>query len=260
MHEIEASDAYNVMGRARIAQVDAPADLESLDERVASDLPLTLFRDRYARGGYRWTRAVNQTLGAYLSKLALRLGLRPVHLSLLNIALGIGASAWVVLLRPGSPVLAAVVGAAGWTVAYSLDCADGQVARATETTSPGGAILDLLGDYLVQVTVIFTMLQFATPALDHTWLAAFSVFVTGGWLISPYYSGILGTGDGRPRLELSSLRGIVAQARDYGLHVVVLPFSALAGPVAVVVVLSLIALLNFIALFLGIGSNSRKGF
>ena len=260
MHHIRADDAYNVIGPISPGDVEAHSQTETAEEPAGPELSPALFRDRYARGGYRWTMAVNQTVGAYLSIAALRLGLRPVHLSLLNIVLGVAASAWVLLLRPHSPVAAAIVGAAGWSLAYSLDCADGQVARATETSSPGGAILDLLGDYLVQVTVVFTMLQVAAPALDRAWLPAFSVFVTGGWLISPYYSGILGTGDDRPALKLRSLRGIVSQARDYGVHILVLPFSALAGPTTVVVVLSLIALLNFVALFLGIGSNGRKGF
>ena len=244
-------------------RVDAlgPDDLGVRDlETSPSQLSVGAFRDRYARGGYRWTMTINQTAGAYLARAALRLGLRPVQLSLLNIALGMASSAGVLLLRPRLPIAAAVLGAVGWSLAYSLDCADGQLARASMTTSPGGAILDLLGDYLVQITVIFTMLAMGTAAMPTRWIAAFCVFVTGGWLISPYYSGILGTGDLRSDPEMRSLRGWVRQARDYGLHVAVLPFAALAGPPTVVTLLSLIALLNFTALLLGIGANGRKGF
>ena len=227
--------------------------------RDAAQLPLAEFRDRYARGGYWWTMRVNQTMGAVLAQAAIRFDLRPVHLSLMNVALGVATSAWVLLLR-SRPVIAALIAVIGWSIAYSLDCADGQLARATQMSTAGGAILDLLGDYLVQITVIFSMLQVSTSGMDPTWVTAFAVFVTGGWLISPYYSGILGAGELPSAGKMRSLRGIVRQLRDYGVHVTVLPVAAIFGPAPVATLLALIALLNFVALFLGIGTNGRKGF
>jgi phosphatidylglycerophosphate synthase len=216
------------------------------------------FRDRYARGGYRWTMVVNQYLGAAIATRAILLGIGPAHLSLLHLAIGVATSAWILLLHTSAPLLAASVGVIGWQLAYSLDCADGQVARATGRSSPGGAILDLLSDYLVQITVIFSMLQVATPGMIPTWSSGFSVFVTGGWLISPFYGAIVGVneealGPGR----VAPLRDLVTQARDYGIHVAVLPVAMLVGTAAVTAILSVIASLNFVALLLGIDLHGR---
>jgi phosphatidylglycerophosphate synthase len=225
---------------------------------LAVKLSATDFRDRFARGGYAWTWAVNQRIGAALARTAIRLGLRPIHLSLCNIAVGIAGSAWVLFLYGSLPLLAALLGLFAWGLAYSFDCADGQLARATGRSSPQGAIVDLLSDFLVQITVVLALLQVATPAIPAAWVAAYSALVASGWLISLYYTGILGS-TAVPRFrQTSSLRRAITHARDYGLHVTILPLAMLVSAGAVVVIMALIAALNFVALFLGLGAHGRS--
>jgi phosphatidylglycerophosphate synthase len=238
-----------------VALLERAPDPETVAQAAA--LPNRVFRDRYARGGYAWTWAINQTIGALLARFAIRAGLRPVHLSMFNIATGIAGSGWVLLLHRSMPFAAAAVGLLAWELAYSLDCADGQVARATGRSSPQGAVVDLLSDFLVQLTVILAMLQVATPAVETRWLSSFSALVAGGWLISIFYTGILGSSTVPKTGRTSSLRRIVTHGRDYGLHVALLPLAMLTGAPAVAVIMSVIAGLNFIALFLGIGSHGR---
>ncbi|CAN5674049.1 hypothetical protein BH24ACT26_BH24ACT26_13320 [soil metagenome] len=223
-----------------------------------TELSIKQFRDRFARGGYWWTMSVNQSFGALIARAAVAAGLRPVHLSLLNIAVGVATSAWLLFLQGSLPLAAACTGILGWQLAYSLDCADGQVARATGRSSPAGAVLDLLGDFFVQITVVFTMLQIGTADMAPSWVSGFSVFVAGGWLISPYYGGILGLHEvpvGTP--ELRSVKGVVRQARDYGFHVALLPLATLVSPWSVATILAVIAALNFLSLFLGINLHGR---
>ncbi|MFN2489747.1 MAG: CDP-alcohol phosphatidyltransferase family protein [Actinomycetota bacterium] len=225
---------------------------------LSSDLTQREFRDRFARGGYWWTMAVNQNLGAALAVIAIRLGVQPVQLSLLNVLTGAATSAWVLLLHGSRPLTAAIVGLLGWQTAYSLDCADGQVARATARSSPAGAVLDLLSDFFVQITVIFTMLQIAADGMDPTWISGFAVFVTGGWLISPYYGGILGLHDfSSGRRDPRSFRALAKHSRDYGFHVAILPAAMLIGAPLVASILAGIAVLNFLALFVGLTRHGR---
>jgi phosphatidylglycerophosphate synthase len=248
-----------VIHRARRSSADP---IRSRDDRGSSallieELTHTAFRDRFARGGYAWTWMVNQTIGALIARSAIRLGLHPVHLSMLNIAIGLAGSASVLLWHRTAPAHAAAVALLAWHLAYSLDCADGQLARATGRSSPQGAVLDLLSDFLVQITVIVAMLQVATPVIYQSWVSAYSVLVAGGWLISLYYSGILAS-NAVPRLRpTSAVRRIVTHTRDYGIHITVLPIAMIFSPPTVAVIMALIAGLNFAALFLGIGSHGR---
>jgi len=141
------------------------------------------------RGGGLYSEAVSQPIGSAIALVASRLGLAPTVLSLLNLGLGLSASATVVVLAPhaasGSmPGWVVGLGAlVAWQLAYALDCADGQLARVTGQSSPAGARLDILCDIAVQIALVCAL---AAAAVAHrpatpTWLvAAFA----GTWMVN----------------------------------------------------------------------------
>src|SRR5439155_1078483 len=93
------------------------------------------FRARH-RGGGLFTETVNQRLGAYLCVPAYRFGLAPTVLTLANLVLGLAAAAGVAVLAGRAPAPLVGLGALVlWHLAYSLDCADGQLARVTGQAS-----------------------------------------------------------------------------------------------------------------------------
>ena len=91
-------------------------------------------------GGFLFSRLVSDRAGTMIAALAEPLKAHPSVLTLGNLALGVAGSA-IVVLGAGAKAIS-VTGLAGlvlWQFAYALDCADGQLARATGTTSPSGA-------------------------------------------------------------------------------------------------------------------------
>jgi phosphatidylglycerophosphate synthase len=220
-------------------------------------LPLSEFRNRFALGGYWWTMRVNQTAGAYLARAGIRLGVHPNHVSLLTPLVGAATSLAVALIYGSSPLVAGVIGLLGWQLAYSLDCADGQIARATGQVSPRGALLDLLCDFVLHVAVVFAGLRVVSVSLsgDTTLL---SVLITAAWLIAPYYKGVLELlPDGMKSVGTSAAYSFLRHTRDFGLYVAVLPIAIVIGGEAVLGVLIVTSVLEFAALTRGIWSYSR---
>lgn len=113
--------------------------------------------DVHAKGGFPWTRVVSQRIGAVLALLALRLGLHPSTLSWTSLGLGVGSAGVAIVLLPAQRGLAGVLVLLGWQLAYGVDCADGQVARATRSTSVAGARLDLTADFVVHTATAATL-------------------------------------------------------------------------------------------------------
>lgn len=101
---------------------------------------------RHAGGGHLLTRHLSQRIGAVCAWAAGRLGLTPSQVTLLGTATFLaGASLFA--------VGAADLGTAGacavlFQLGYGLDCADGQLARATGRTSAFGAWLDVACDHV----------------------------------------------------------------------------------------------------------------
>lgn len=216
------------------------------------------FRNRFALGGYWWTMTVNQTVGAYLARAGIRLGLHPNHVSLGTALLGIATTTVVVLTYPYEPVLAGVVGLVGWQLSYSLDCADGQIARATGQATPRGALLDLLCDFVIHVAVVLSALYVVATSTT-TDITVPAVIITAAWLVAPYYKGVLELlPEGMRSVGTSTLYNVVRQTRDFGLYVLVLPVAIAFSPEAVFALLIVTSALEFAALGRGIWSYSRR--
>lgn len=157
-------------------------DVRSLARPSAAD-----FLARNGGGGL-FTLAVNQRIGSYLCVPAHRLGFAPAVLTITNLVLGVGASVMVAGFAsrvPDHDVPMAAVALAAlvlWQLAYSFDCADGQLARVTGRASAAGARVDILCDAAVHISLVVAvsisawayspdMPRWLTPAFAGIWIA-----------------------------------------------------------------------------------------
>jgi phosphatidylglycerophosphate synthase len=116
------------------------------------------YRRRHTRSGalvYTWN--VNYRIGAWLARAVQHRRVTPNQLSLLGMAASVAGAVAAAIggwdrLEDVSPVQAVLVTVA-WQLAYSLDCADGLLARARGTANPFGAWLDQCADFVSHVAV-----------------------------------------------------------------------------------------------------------
>jgi phosphatidylglycerophosphate synthase len=185
------------------------------------------FRARH-RGGGLFTETVNQRAGSYLAAGAERFGLPPTALTLANLVLGLVAAVFVGVLahpmRDGSVphVLVGLVALVLWQLAYSFDCADGQLARVTGKASPAGGRVDVLSDVALQialVAVVATVGHAYRPGTP-TWLvAAFA----GAWMVNLVTSELQKGGSAQSLVTSGSpVVRLVKLVRDYGAVVTVI--------------------------------------
>jgi phosphatidylglycerophosphate synthase len=218
--------------------------------------------DFYAknRHGGLFTETVNQRLAAYLNVLAYRLGSPPTALSLLNLLIGLATSITVGLLAHGmarGSVPAVVVGLmalVGWQLAYTLDCADGQLARVTGKASLAGRRVDVLCDVALQICLVAavgTVAHSYHPGMPTWLLGAFA----GTWMVNLVTSE-LQKGDAAQSLITSGSLVVraVKLVRDYGAVITVvalvlafLPSWTLAVMIAFTVINGLFLLASIAA-------------
>ncbi|MFI1196981.1 CDP-alcohol phosphatidyltransferase family protein [Micromonospora sp. NPDC020750] len=177
---------------------------------------------RVNRGGGLFSESVSQWLGAVFALVAQRLGLRPTALTIANLVLGLATSVTVVALAgrvAAGDVPAWMVGLAalvGWQVAYSLDCADGQLARVTGQGSAAGARVDVLCDVAAQIALVAALSATAVAQRPETpsWLVA--VFA-GTWMVNLVTSVMQSGPNAASMVTSTSLPVRLAKlVRDYG--------------------------------------------
>lgn len=219
------------------------------------------FRARH-RGGGLFTETVNQRIGSYLCVPAYRRGLAPTALTLANLAIGLGTSIGVILLaapmRHGD-VPAALVGLAAlllWQLAYSLDCADGQLARVSGRSSPAGARVDILCDIALQISLVAAVSTVA--AAYHpvpVWLvAAFA----GTWMVNLVTSVMAQTGAGQSLVaSRAPIVRVVKLVRDYGAVVTVLALAIAFVPRWTVWLMVAFSAVNGLMLLASIAAAAR---
>jgi phosphatidylglycerophosphate synthase len=101
---------------------------------------------RFAARSPFWSWLVFERLGGALAFVLGRLGATPHVVTLLG---GLSGVAGAMVLGTADDVAGVLVAAGLLALAYSLDCADGQLARATGRTSDVGAWLDVTVDAVV---------------------------------------------------------------------------------------------------------------
>jgi phosphatidylglycerophosphate synthase len=215
------------------------------------------------RGGGLFTETVNQRAGAAMCVPAYRLGLPPTALTLGNLLIGLVASVGVIafapLVRDGrvSAPLVGLVALLLWHVAYSLDCADGQLARVTGKTSPAGKRVDILSDVALQIALVAavsTVARTYTPGLPVWLVAAFA----GCWMVNLVTSGMQ-QGDTAASLVTNSspVVRVVKLVRDYGAVVTVIGLVLAFAPAWTAALMVAFTVVNGLFLLVSIAAAAR---
>ena len=210
------------------------------------------------------TELVSQRLGSHVALSAWRFGVHPSTLSLANLVVGTGTSAAVAVLA--KPVATGTVpgwalGVAAlvlWHAAYSLDCADGQLARLTGRTSGAGARLDVLADAAVGISLAAAL---AATASHHgppvpSWTVA---VLAGGWMVNVITS-VLQSGDMAVSLvpSTSPVVRLLKLPRDHAAVVTVCAVTVGFGPGSVRWVIAFFAGFNCLFLAASIAAAGRR--
>jgi phosphatidylglycerophosphate synthase len=131
---------------------------------------------RYAKGGPAPTQRIFQPVAAVLAYGAMRLRLSPTSVTLAALLCSLSASIWFAAGASGlATMLASLL---LYEFAFALDCADGQLARATQRASEFGAWLDVTCDHIRNVAIATALgLRFAHDSPLSPTLAALGVAV-----------------------------------------------------------------------------------
>jgi phosphatidylglycerophosphate synthase len=202
-----------------LIRASSEASSRALDTQQA--LTPTDFYASIRGGGGWWSLQVSNRLASIMAAKAHQLGLKPNQVTALNGALGVATSTAAIVLRK-HPAAASLIAFSGWQTAYALDCADGQLARATGQTSEGGALLDVLCDFGVQVSVAAAGLALTWSDLD----APVAVLLGGGLTFGLFDATVANLLMPRSRgkvVEVTPARFAARSVRDYGSFVAVLP-------------------------------------
>ncbi|MFD0557444.1 CDP-alcohol phosphatidyltransferase-like enzyme [Stackebrandtia endophytica] len=188
------------------------------------------------RGGNLFTQIVNQRIGAVFALLAHRLGWAPTVLTLINLVFSLGSAILVIAVIPAAvagdlpwwPI--AVAAAIGWQVAYSLDCADGQLARATGTGSPAGARVDVLCDVVAQSAFVAAVVSVALAYSPDVPIWFVGVFASL-WMVN-LVTSILATGSAAGSIVASKhlVVELIKLIRDSGVIVLAMPLLLILQP------------------------------
>jgi phosphatidylglycerophosphate synthase len=212
------------------------------------------------RGGGLATM-LDQRGGSLFAYAAWRTGLKPSHLSLLNLVIGVGVSAGVVAYLPaareGAPWWPVAIAAlALWQAAYMLDCADGQLARVTGTGSEAGARVDILCDVAIQASVVAVVVAVAdayTPEVPAWCGAAFAAL----WMTN-LVTSVMAKDDASVSMVRSTSLAVrlVKLVRDYGFVITVIALALLVPELMWVVMLGFGAV-NALFLLASIATGAR---
>jgi phosphatidylglycerophosphate synthase len=215
------------------------------------------------RGGGLFTETVSQRIGSYLSVAADRIGAPPTVLTLLNLVIGLGTSIAVATLSGrmhsgAAPALAVGLAAlVGWHLAYSLDCADGQLARVTGQTSPAGARIDVLCDVALQISLV-TAVAAVANAYHRTPVWLVGAFA-GTWMVNLVTSVMQQGSAGQSLIaSRSPVVRVVKLIRDYGAVVTLIALVLAFAPRWTIWAMAAFTLVNGLFLLASIVATARS--
>jgi phosphatidylglycerophosphate synthase len=157
-------------------------------------------RLRHTRpGALYWSYAVNYRIGALFAVILMPARVSPSLVTVAGTILHAAGALYVLWIQSSASVVDVVVLVLIWQVAYSLDCADGLLARARNESSPFGAWLDQIADFIGHAFLFTALVVFISRALSISApsSAALAGFVIAGSLLqlfaSSQRSSIIGT-------------------------------------------------------------------
>jgi phosphatidylglycerophosphate synthase len=198
-------------------------------------------------GGGLFTELVSDRLGSFVAAVAIRKDIHPTTLTLAGLALALTASAAVATRSSEAHAMWpwGFAAFAGWQLAYVLDCADGQVARATGKQSEFGARIDILVDFSVQSSIVSTFVSIIArwSGLPPVVLAIFATM----WFVNIVIF-LLGKADGNVghsfSVKKTGVVGIVKLVRDYGFVLLVLSGWLVIAPHSLVIPVAAVTFIN----------------
>jgi len=208
------------------------------------------------RGGGIYSSAVSQRVGSVFAATAGNSRAHPTVLTLGSLTIGVASSVAAAYAGTHSSWLLGLLALLGWQVAYSLDCADGQLARVARKTSPYGARVDVLVDFAVQTSVVAAVVTVVAhwQRLPAALLGAFATL----WLVN-LFTSVLAGGEGATSLlgSGSAAVRVLKLARDYGLVILLLGVLVTVAPQFVYVFLLAFLVLNGLFLLASIGRAAQ---
>jgi phosphatidylglycerophosphate synthase len=209
-----------------------------------------------------WSRRVNRRIGAIIALLLLRTRVTPNEVSIAGLVAQLGGAALVLLAPTPAPLSTVVLVFLIWQLGLSLDCADGQLARARGSGGPFGAWLDQILDFVTHTAVTGSLVIFGVRALGlgAVEAAAVAILALAGNLIGVFASAqrnaLIGT---RPAIDASANTGfrVLLLGRhliDYGAFLAVWSV-ALAWPPLLLPSLIAAAILALAAVITQVGIN-----
>lgn len=215
------------------------------------------------RGGNLYTQIVSQRLGAAFAHTGHRLGLAPTALTLTNLVFGLGAAILVIVVTPSAVAGSlpwwpfAIVAALAWQIAYALDCADGQLARAAGQRSNAGARVDILCDVVTQSAFVAAVVSVAvaySPDIPAWFIGAFASL----WMVNLVTSILASSGDtGSIVPSKNLLVELIKLIRDSGVIVLAMPLILLVQPQWMVWFMVFFTLVNGLFLTAGIAFTAK---
>jgi phosphatidylglycerophosphate synthase len=196
-----------------------------------------------------------------VAAVAISMRLHPSLITLASLLVGTGTSLVVIALAAGAQpwALPGWVALVGWQLAYVLDCADGQVARATGRTSEAGARLDVLCDYAVHSSIVCALV--AVVARWYPVPVSLLALAATLWFVSTV-TAVLKRPDSSTDHSFvhgrSPVSEMIRMAGDNGAIVFVVGGWLLVHPATVVIPVAGFTLVNGCYLLATIGRDARS--
>jgi phosphatidylglycerophosphate synthase len=207
------------------------------------------------RGGGLYTMHISQRMGALFAAAADRAGLSPTALTVAHLVLGVGGSVAAGYAGTREGWTLGVLALVGWQVAYALDCADGQLARARGTSSPAGARMDILADFGVRASVATAIVIVADHWRD--WPTGVLALFASLWMLD-LVTALLAKESDVSLLHSAAARvGVLKLVRDTGFVLLVVGAIIAVEPDLVVYPIAVLIAVNGALLLWGVVAAAR---